>query len=153
VYRRVNPSGGLHPRLILLIGGLSIFLGGVDTLLGRSISAFFGVPEHAQVSFGVFCFRATLYISWTLLYFLIKAQLRAQERELNLAQAETVGREAELQLLRAQVNPHFLFNALNPIMASLELGQERRKRVVEGLAGYLRYSLNHRHDAMVPLGA
>ncbi len=127
--------------------------GVIDTLLGRVISSAAGGPQETIFSFGVFCYRATLYAAWSLLYFWINAQRDARERELNLARAETDRREAELQLLRAQVNPHFLFNALNTILATLEPDQARPKRVVEGLAAYLRYSLTHRHDSTVPLGA
>ncbi|ACB74401.1 sensor histidine kinase [Opitutus terrae] len=126
--------------------------GMIDTFAGRVVFAALGYPEDPLVSFGIFGYRGMLYVAWSLLYFWLKAQREARERELNLAQAETVRREAELQLLRAQVNPHFLFNALNTILATLAPDQPGPKRVVEGLAAFLRYSLSHRHDSTVPLG-
>ncbi|HEY5811590.1 MAG TPA: histidine kinase, partial [Terrimicrobiaceae bacterium] len=59
-------------------------------------------------------------------------------------------------MLRAQVNPHFLFNALNTIRAGVEgFGQELRQElrdIVHSLAEYLRYSLEHGKRELVPLG-
>lgn len=147
-YRRFHLA---HARLVVLLVAASAVAGVFDTLLGARIAAALGISEEPFVTFGVFIFRGTIYLAWSLLYFWFKAQHTAQERELNLAHAETRHREAELQLLRTQVNPHFLFNALNTILATLEPGQARPRRVVEGLAAYLRYSLTHRHDSTVPL--
>jgi sensor histidine kinase YesM len=150
LYRRFHVA---HAQLVVLIVAASTVAGVIDTLLGAQIASALGVSEEPFVTFGVFIFRGTIYLSWSLLYFWFKAQRSAHERELNLAHAETTRREAELQLLRTQVNPHFLFNALNTVLATLEPDQARPKRVVEGLAAYLRYSLQHRHDALVPLHA
>ena len=55
-------------------------------------------------------------------------------------------------MLRAQVNPHFLFNALNTIRAKAEgFGHELRD-MVHSLADYLRYSLEHWDRDLVPVG-
>jgi hypothetical protein len=150
LYRRYHL---VQARLVILILAASGLAGVIDTLLGGRIATALGVGEEPLLTFGVFIFRGTLYVSWSLLYFWFRAQRTAHERELNLAHAETTRREAELQLLRTQVNPHFLFNALNTVLATLEPDQTRPKRVVEGLAAYLRYSLQHRHDSLVPLQA
>lgn len=152
-YLWIGADGFRGGRLVATVIIASIVAGAVDMAAGRWVGAWFGHPEEDIQSLGIFAFRGTLYIAWSLLYFWIKAQRAAQARELRLARAETVRREAELQLLRTQVNPHFLFNALNTILATLAPDQTRPRRVVEGLAAYLRYSLQHRHDAAVPLGA
>ncbi|MDF3056235.1 MAG: signal transduction histidine kinase, LytS [Rariglobus sp.] len=153
IYRHVHRRAGRDFQFALVLIIASGVAGIIDITIGRIVSDLIGHPEAPLQTLGIFCFRSTLYISWSLLYFWLKAQRAARERELNLARAETRRREAELQLLRAQVNPHFLFNALNTILATLEPGQTGSRRVVEGLSAYLRYSLQHRHDALVPLGA
>ena len=153
LYRRRPRREARSLQLALFVLGVSAVAGLVDGALGRTVSRLLGHPEDPVFTLGVVCFRATLYLTWSLLYFWIKALHAGQARELALARAETSRREADLQLLRAQVNPHFLFNALNTILATLEPGQARPQRVVEGLAAYLRYSLEHRTDQLVPLGA
>jgi two-component system, LytTR family, sensor kinase len=56
-----------------------------------------------------------ILVVWCSLYFSIKAwQQSTQERE-RLLRAETEAREAKLSALRYQLNPHFLFNALNAV--------------------------------------
>ncbi len=96
--------------------------------------------------------HAVQYVLWTILYFGIKTGMAARLRALNLARAESDAREAELRMLRAQINPHFLFNSLNTVLAGLRQDQQELAKVVQGLADYFRYSLAHRHEAMVPLG-
>jgi two-component system LytT family sensor kinase len=55
-------------------------------------------------------------------------------------------------MLRAQVNPHFLFNALNTIRARAEGLGEELTDIVHSLADYFRYSLEHGDRDLVPLG-
>jgi LytS/YehU family sensor histidine kinase len=102
--------------------------------------------------FGMSWIRALQYFMWTTLYFWIKSAMAARERALNLIQAEAAARDAELRMLRAQMNPHFLFNSLNTVLAGLDRDPKSLTAVVQGLADYLRYSLAHRHTALVPLG-
>jgi len=59
---------------------------------------------------------------------------------------------ARMETLRAQVNPHFLFNTLNSIAALIESSNNREAyRVIELLAELLRSSLEHARDALVTL--
>jgi len=80
-------------------------------------------------------------LAWSALYFGIKYQrdlLAQQERTLR---AETLAREAQLQVLRYQINPHFLFNTLNTLVSLIGEDDRRAKQFVHELAEFLRYSL------------
>ncbi|HET8699447.1 MAG TPA: histidine kinase, partial [Gammaproteobacteria bacterium] len=55
-------------------------------------------------------------------------------------------------MLRYQLNPHFLFNALNSIGALASESPERVPRMVGELSGFLRYSLLDSERLEVPLG-
>ncbi len=59
--------------------------------------------------------------------------------------------KAELSALRAQINPHFLFNSLNSIAALTRLDAAKSERVTEDLAELFRYSLNASKKEMVTL--
>ncbi len=108
-------------------------------------------PIPSYVTRGSFFSRLALYIAWSALYFVIRQELAARNTELRLAQAEAANREAELQLLRAQVNPHFLFNALASIIAEAETNPAGVVATTHAVSDYLRYSLSHgTHRA--PLG-
>jgi len=56
-----------------------------------------------------------------------------------------------LQMLRYQLNPHFLFNALNSIRASVDEDAERAKRMITQLSEFLRYSLLHEGERLTTL--
>jgi hypothetical protein len=60
-------------------------------------------------------------------------------------------RTAELGLLKSQLNPHFLFNALNTVRALIVESPERAQLAVTQLARTLRYSLNSARDEIVDL--
>jgi hypothetical protein len=80
-------------------------------------------------------------LAWSGLYFGTKYQrglLAQQERTLR---AETLAREAQIQMLRYQLNPHFLFNTLNTLLSLIGEDDRRAKQFVHQLAEFLRYSL------------
>jgi LytS/YehU family sensor histidine kinase len=109
-------------------------------------------PVHWLWVLGFTWLRATQYVGWSGLYFWIKSAIAARERAMNLIRAEAAAREAELRMLRAQIDPHFLFNALNTVLAGIPPEQRKLNDVVQGLADYLRYSLANRHLTLVALG-
>jgi two-component system, LytTR family, sensor kinase len=60
--------------------------------------------------------------------------------------------EARLQSLRAQLQPHFLFNALNTISAFTESNPQMARRLMAQLGDLLRASLRHTAQPLVTLG-
>ena len=84
---------------------------------------------------------AALLLAWSLAYVLVQTagRLRAAEREALALRAALA--EAELATLRAQVNPHFLFNALNTVRALVREDPEAARRAVTRLSTLLRATL------------
>ncbi len=95
--------------------------------------------------------RFWFFSTWSLLYFLIRAFQDARRADASLRTAENRRREAELLMLRSQINPHFLFNALNTVLSESD-GNQRLTLVVRGLSDYMRYALANRQNLFVPLG-
>lgn len=92
--------------------------------------------------FGNAMINVYVLVSWATLYLIINYSLMIQnEREKALA-ATSMAHQAQLKMLRYQLNPHFLFNTLNAI-SSLVLTKryERANNMLEKLSGFLRYSL------------
>jgi two-component system LytT family sensor kinase len=69
--------------------------------------------------------------------------LRAARFELRTAQLEQLLTESRLLNLNAQLQPHFLFNALNTISAFVEKDPRGARRMIEHLGDLLRFSLDH----------
>lgn len=92
-----------------------------------------------------------VYMVWSLFYFWLRAERAAQANVLRAAEARAEAQRMELQLLRSQLDPHFLFNALNGIAAVVQPDSPIGSNMVRELADCLRYSLDHRSDTLVPL--
>jgi LytS/YehU family sensor histidine kinase len=76
---------------------------------------------------------------------------RYRDREITASRLEAQLATARLDLLRMQLNPHFLFNALHDISQLMHEDVERAERMVEDLSELLRLSLRHVGQAEVPL--
>jgi len=76
---------------------------------------------------------------------------QVQEKERQKEQLRALATEAELRALKAQINPHFLFNTLNTIAELIHADSERAEATVERLAEMFRYVLNGSERGLVPL--
>jgi len=92
-------------------------------------------------------------VYWVLLGLghLMAFQRLALERERTAADLETRLAEARLQALRAQVNPHFLFNTLNAVSSLVYEDPQRAVRCVARLSDLLRASLDTESAQEIPL--
>jgi two-component system LytT family sensor kinase len=70
------------------------------------------------------------------------AELREQRERALRATADA--RDARLQMLAYQLNPHFLFNTLNSIRALINEDRQRAREMVTALSGFLRYAIVER---------
>ncbi len=92
-----------------------------------------------------------VYMTWSLLHFWLRAEQAAEASVQRTLEAQAETHRMELQLLRSQLDPHFLFNALNGIASVVRADSPAASSMVLELADYLRYSLDHREDTKVPL--
>lgn len=76
---------------------------------------------------------------------------RALQRQRQAEQLQARLTETRLEALSAQLNPHFLFNALNSIAEMVHRDAAAADRMLVGLGELLRSSLDHRQRALVPL--
>jgi two-component system LytT family sensor kinase len=87
---------------------------------------------------------------FSLLFFAVDYWLQLGEQKQKARAATALAHQAQLQMLRYQLNPHFLFNALNSIRAMILREPERARQIVTELSEFLRYSLNGRgHESTV----
>lgn len=88
---------------------------------------------------------------WTSFYLAARFYRHQQQTRLDQARLLAVAREAELRSLKAQINPHFLFNSLNSLRALMPPEDERSRATVSRLANLLRASLATDQEPLVPL--
>ena len=81
----------------------------------------------------------------------IRLQRRRQEQDQLAQELRLQSSRSELKALRAQINPHFLFNALNAIASLIHSDPARADEVVEQLAEVFRYTLRRSDSEWAPL--
>jgi len=93
---------------------------------------------------------AIMFAGWWCVYLLYHIFDRFNRLEIERLQVGAAGKEAELRALKAQVNPHFIFNSLNSLRALIDEDPARARQSVTQLANLLRYSLQSGQLETVP---
>ena len=97
-------------------------------------------------------YHAFVLMAWSVLYFAIKYYQALQDEQARVLRAEARAHEAQLQALRYQVHPHFLFNTLNAISTLVvEARNEEARRMIARLSDFLRLTLDGTSAPQVPL--
>ncbi len=78
---------------------------------------------------------------------IISTQLEVSRAE----QLREMANKAELRALQSKINPHFLFNALNAISASIRMNPDTARQLVINLSRYLRYNLELNEDELIDI--
>jgi two-component system sensor histidine kinase AlgZ len=101
--------------------------------------------------------QPTLFLAGALLFllavafnYLLIAEEESQRAERNALEAQVLAREAELKVLRAQIDPHFLFNSLNSINALISADPNAARRMCLLLADFLRGCLKLGSSELIP---
>lgn len=91
-------------------------------------------------------------LAWSGLYFLINYYLVLQQEKEKALKAVAMAHQAQLKMLRYQLNPHFLFNTLNAISTLvLENDSKGANGMLRRLSSFLRYSLVNQPTQRVAL--
>jgi len=134
------------PRRALAAGGLLLLATFVQMNVFVSLLPYFcddcNFPNFFHY---IWYFASMLYLmlSWSGLYFGIKLSRQLQQQKEAALKAQAMAHEAQLKMLRYQLNPHFLFNTLNAISTLVLDGRGTTANgMVASLSQFLRYSLD-----------
>lgn len=89
----------------------------------------------------------TIYMFLHLLYQSYRAQLMGIELE--RTKADNLG--AQFELLKQQVNPHFLFNSLSTLKSMIEIGDQQAPDFINKLSDFYRFTLENRKSDLITL--
>lgn len=116
------------------------------------LSSFHGLNERFSpqipVLFGV---GFLLYLLSVATHYVILAIEDSRRAEARAMETSILARDAELKALKAQVNPHFLFNSLNSISALTSLDPKKAREMCILLAEFLRMTLGLGEKTTVPI--
>ncbi len=91
------------------------------------------------------------YLLAVALFYVLQAQEESREAQQRVMEAHVLARDAELRALKAQVNPHFLFNSLHSISALTNSDPKRAREMCIALADFLRATLGLGEKELIPL--
>jgi len=92
-----------------------------------------------------------IYIFLAINFYLIMYYEEFRSRKLRQAALDHTLRSAELNMLKAQINPHFIFNSLNSVSSLALTDPQKAHEMVIQLADFLRYTINKNADQLVSL--
>jgi two-component sensor histidine kinase len=150
IYRRQLPIG----LTILWISLISVVITFVATYFGNFLYSWWVEPYSSSdfmVILWLVLYNFPSFFGWSVLYFGIKYWIQWSYERARADKADRLAQAAQLQMLRYQLNPHFLFNSLNSIRALINEDQKASREMVTELAEFLRYSLVNKGSASVPL--
>jgi sensor histidine kinase YesM len=149
----------LQAILLLIVAVLHRLLGTFVEYLVRTwflaeesgISAFFGMRTIALM--GGSLDSGLTYIVLLLLFAGISAVERNQQQQIQLQNIERQLTQSRLDALQSQLQPHFLFNTLNGIVAAIHSAPMQAESMLTQLSRLLRFSLDHGNGNTIPLRA
>jgi sensor histidine kinase YesM len=90
-------------------------------------------------------------LAWGAFYLLIKLWYEWQTAKESAEKANLLAQSSQLQMLRNQINPHFLFNTLSSLRALVRIDQKKAEEMISKISDFLRYSLVNKKDTEVKL--
>jgi len=84
----------------------------------------------------------TFMLIWLVIYISIKAIIRLRQAKFEQLLLQSELKEAQLNTLKGQINPHFMFNSLNNIRGLILEDKHKAREMLTRLSEMLRYSLN-----------
>lgn len=141
----LNPSKWLNigmPRLIVRVFSISLLLGPILYFLRMPVSYLLGIYDYDVVFdvgniWGFSLVYTVIFFLWYVLYFTyhyFDQYNKSLKYEASMVQIE-------LNNLKSQLNPHFIFNALNSIRALVDENPRKSKQAINQLSNILRKSL------------
>jgi len=147
-------------RLLAHIPG-SLVLTSLCLYVQEGLKGLLGVgPIQEVVDPGVFLesVNSGMFLWVWIIYWMIlgawlakQYQERLRRSELQRERTERLSTQAQLRSLRLQIDPHFLFNALNAISSEVEADPVSARNMIEHLGNLLRLTLDTNDRQLVPL--
>lgn len=153
VYKQVWKKSPTFLYIGLISVAGSILGGFLYLLIAKFVFVSVGIGSYPDAPWYMHAFTALknsfvhnktfVFLSWSGLYFGIKYWRDVLIERENARQSNMLAHEAQLEMLRYQLNPHFLFNSLNSIQALVRENPDGAEKMLDELSGFLRYSLLH----------
>ena len=101
---------------------------------------------------GWLLFSLTTMFAWTSIFFIMLYNTKLQKEHEMLLRAQTAAKDAQLQMLRYQLNPHFMFNTMNAISTLIYKHEnDKANEMLDKLCEFFRYTLDQKAKSKTTL--
>jgi two-component system sensor histidine kinase AlgZ len=141
-------------RLLTIHGGSAALAGGLWAGIALSVVPLLpqqwglGLRAESSLLFGM---GAVTFLLGVAFHYVVLGLEQSRQADRRAADARALAKESELRALRAQIDPHFLFNSLNSVAALVGSDPSGARQMCLNLAGFLRTSLRLGDRSRVPL--
>jgi histidine kinase len=155
---RFAPISAGAGRIVTMVGGAAVVTGALWVGAGRAWITMVATagsapdllfPRLAPLAFGA---AVVLFIAMSAVHYGLAAADESQAVRRRALEADIIARESELRALRAQIDPHFLFNCLHSISALIGSQPSAARQMCLELAEFFRESLRVGSQSRIPLG-
>ncbi len=160
LFRFLRIKMKLGPALFLLVIGILILACPLWYWIDIRVSMNFWDPKITQIFLKKFTLLTLVkgsvnsfipMLAWCTLYFGITTWMEWQLEKKRAEEALHMAQKSQLEMLRYQLNPHFLFNSLNSARALIGEDPRAAREMITELSEFLRYSLIDKDVAFRPL--
>jgi two-component system, LytTR family, sensor histidine kinase AlgZ len=144
--------------LILAHGIAAVIASGLWVLVARGLGEILGrdgfaalEPKVVKSAALVFALGVLFYLLAVGLFYVLIAIEASRQAEQRALEARVLARDAELRALKAQVNPHFIFNSLHSISALTSSDPAKAREMCILLGDFLRRTLGLSEKDLIPL--
>ncbi len=141
-------------KIIMRVLVSSLIVGTIMFAITHGLNVAFNITDLSKFKLvtpfvAVFNLSSVVLV-WCLIYFSVHYFENYQKAEIEALIWEAAVKDFELKTLKSQLNPHFMFNAMNSIRALIEENPEVAKNAITKLSNILRYSLKIERNETVP---
>lgn len=133
----------------LLLGISETYTQNIFNLAPKEGSRRESIPIFKRLLDNVFHSFVYLFM-WNCIYFIYHYIEKSRRQQLDTLKLEALIKELELKTIKAQINPHFIFNSLNSIRALVDENPQRARAAVTELSNILRSSMQIEKIETVP---
>jgi sensor histidine kinase YesM len=128
--------GRVLPRLFISISLLAVLMAVIQILSSELL-----ITESEYFENGIWLSWFIIFVFWTILYYAAHFFEKSRDEEIKNLRWEAMKSEIELNNLKSQLNPHFMFNSMNSIRALIDEDPKMAKEGITKLSNILRSTL------------
>jgi len=140
-----------HTAAATLISGTWMLLAMLYVYGLVFLEPFQGLAKFGGLYKLIFGTGVLIYLLWVASYYVLLTMETSRKAEQRATEARLLARDSELRALKAQINPHFIFNSLHSISALTSIDAGRAREMCISLADFLRATLGMGEKTLIAL--